>query len=274
MIAERLIGHRRAVSICEESMKRIIAALVLFSLLNGSLLVNNLVRGECGPGGTVVKIEPASVTVGSRGNKCVGDQFMLAVKVYNVPTGGWALYGLEVRLYWNVTYLEYVSHLVKAPVEHYADGVLREPIFIVKDEVNATAGTYWLAMATLSGQGTSGDGTIFEIIFAVKLQPIEPPAAITLPVKFDSFLAPSYACPLVHGREFGNVTICALASPDVNRDGVVDIHDIVAVGSRYGCREGDVDWSQNADIAPGWGIIDIFDCVTCAYHYGKQSPYL
>lgn len=255
----------------EESMGRFVVPL-FFLILSTSFLASGFVRGDCGPGYTVVKVEPSSVAMGSRSDNCIGDRFTLAVNVCNVPAGGWALYGLDIMLYWNLTYLEYVSHIVKAPVEQYPDGVLHGPIFVTKNEVNVTTGVYWLAMATLSFEGTSGNGTIFEITFAIKHQPFEPSPAATFQVTFDSSLAPSYACPIAHSREFSNITIGALASPDVNRDGIVDIHDIVAVGSHYGCREGDANWNRDADLAPRWGIIDIFDCVTCAYHYGEQYP--
>ena len=57
---------------------------------------------------------------------------------------------------------------------------------------------------------------------------------------------------------------------DINHDGRVDISDIVLMASIYGCTEGDPDWNPEADIAPPYGRIDIYDLVTCIYHYGEK----
>ena len=57
---------------------------------------------------------------------------------------------------------------------------------------------------------------------------------------------------------------------DVNFDDKVNIRDIVLIASIYGSREGDLGWIPEADIAPPYGIINIYDLVTCAYHYGEE----
>jgi hypothetical protein len=92
--------------------------------------------------------------------------FTVAVKIANVTD----LCGFDVRLIWNPSILEHVSHVAKTPVQAYPGGVLNDPIWLLKDEVNDTAGTYWAAAATHSSplNGTNGDGTIFEITFRVK----------------------------------------------------------------------------------------------------------
>jgi len=59
---------------------------------------------------------------------------------------------------------------------------------------------------------------------------------------------------------------------DINWDGKVDIHDIIMSVSIYGVTERDAGWNVFADLAPRWGVIDIFDLVTCAYHYGETYP--
>jgi len=58
---------------------------------------------------------------------------------------------------------------------------------------------------------------------------------------------------------------------DVNMDNKVDINDIVLMATSFYSREGDPDWIPEADLAPLWGFIDIFDIATCAYHYGKTQ---
>jgi len=57
---------------------------------------------------------------------------------------------------------------------------------------------------------------------------------------------------------------------DINDDRVVDILDIVAITSIYGCKEGELKWNPEADLAPQYGRIDILDLVTCTSHYGEK----
>jgi hypothetical protein len=57
---------------------------------------------------------------------------------------------------------------------------------------------------------------------------------------------------------------------DVNGDGIIDIYDLTAACVSYDARVGDPKWNEEADVAPEWGIIDIFDIVTIAYQYNKQ----
>jgi len=57
---------------------------------------------------------------------------------------------------------------------------------------------------------------------------------------------------------------------DVNLDFKVDILDLVAIARIYECTEEDPEWSPLADLARQWGRIDLFDLVTCAYHYGEK----
>ncbi len=57
---------------------------------------------------------------------------------------------------------------------------------------------------------------------------------------------------------------------DVTLDFKVDIFDLVSICLIYGCTEESIGWNPFADLAPIWGLIDIFDLVTCAYHYGEE----
>lgn len=59
---------------------------------------------------------------------------------------------------------------------------------------------------------------------------------------------------------------------DINDDRVVDILDIVAIASIYNCKEGELKWNPEADLAQPYGKIDIFDLVTVAAHYGEKTP--
>ena len=59
---------------------------------------------------------------------------------------------------------------------------------------------------------------------------------------------------------------------DINHDGSVNIFDIVAATSIYGCRYGDPNWNPEADLASPYGRIDIYDLLTCLGQYGKKYP--
>ncbi|MCK4669361.1 right-handed parallel beta-helix repeat-containing protein [Candidatus Bathyarchaeota archaeon] len=56
---------------------------------------------------------------------------------------------------------------------------------------------------------------------------------------------------------------------DINYDGKVSLYDIVMAAAAYGSTPEDPDWNPIADVAPQYGIIDIYDLVTIASHYGE-----
>ena len=57
---------------------------------------------------------------------------------------------------------------------------------------------------------------------------------------------------------------------DVNGDGRVDIYDIILIASIYACKEDDPCWNPQADLAEPYGIINIYDVITAASHYGEK----
>jgi len=57
---------------------------------------------------------------------------------------------------------------------------------------------------------------------------------------------------------------------DINKDGRVDLIDIVLVAAAYGSKPGDPNWNEDADIDKN-GIIDIIDVSLVARDYGKTS---
>jgi hypothetical protein len=56
---------------------------------------------------------------------------------------------------------------------------------------------------------------------------------------------------------------------DLNADGKIDIFDIIIASESYGVREGAFNWNRDADIAPLFGVVDLFDLVTIASNYGE-----
>jgi hypothetical protein len=54
---------------------------------------------------------------------------------------------------------------------------------------------------------------------------------------------------------------------DINGDGEIDLYDIMLAIAAYGSKPGDARWNPDADIAPQYGKIDIYDLITliCLY---------
>jgi len=92
----------------------------------------------------------------------IGHNFTALINITNVEN----LYGLDLRLQWNATLLDYVNHTATIPIESHIGGVLHEPVFEFKNEVNETNGTYWVAYTSSSpAPPFSGSGSVFEITF-------------------------------------------------------------------------------------------------------------
>jgi len=122
---------------------------------------------------TVVKVEPSLIELGNAAGDPIsipGTQFTVTVKIYNVTN----LYGFDLKFRWNTTCLEYVSHSVHVPRNTYLDGVLWNPILPLADEVNSTAGTYWIAYSSMyPAPSFNGTGTVFTMTFEVVNQPYD-----------------------------------------------------------------------------------------------------
>lgn len=176
----------------------IISLLILLSSL--SALINTASSQE-----TKVKVEPSLIEYYT---KATGKEFTIAVKIIDVEN----LYGFDIKLRWNTTYLEYVSRSVHVPKNTYLDGVLWNPIIQVADEVNVTEGTYWIGYASISPAPTfNGTGTVFTMTFRIKYHPVEPEqdANITLEL-YETDLAAYGGEPIPHTREHGTVILHAL----------------------------------------------------------------
>jgi hypothetical protein len=118
-------------------------------------------RGEVVPASLPkIYVYPSNVTDPSLSPS---ENITIEVNVANVTDFA----GFDVQLSWDASLLNYTSHLVKIPVEDHPDGVLHEPVIQVKNEVNATTGTCWIAFATLGGPSFNGSGTIFVMNFTI-----------------------------------------------------------------------------------------------------------
>jgi len=57
---------------------------------------------------------------------------------------------------------------------------------------------------------------------------------------------------------------------DVNHDLKIDIYDVVRITGVYGSQQGDPNWNCHSDIAEPYGIINIYDVITCTKDYRKE----
>jgi len=109
----------------------------------------------------ILFVEPANITDSTL---IPFQEFTIKVKIQNVTN----LYDLDIQMSWNASILNYTSHTVKIPVEDYPDGVLHEPVLLIKDKVNQTAGNYWLSYnSTSPAAAFNGSGTIFNMTLKV-----------------------------------------------------------------------------------------------------------
>jgi len=86
------------------------------------------------------------------------------------------LVGFDITFSWDPNILEYKNRTVTVPYETYPNpipplnftGTLHSPIQPVKDDLNATLGTYRLAKAHVGLNYFNGNGTLFKMTFRVK----------------------------------------------------------------------------------------------------------
>lgn len=241
-------------------------AIVLVFAVVFSLSTYSTISPPSPSASTVLRFDPASVELGP--DYCVNDTFTLKARVDNVED--LAAFGLQIK--WNTTYLDYVDHIVKVPVETYSDGLLHEPILVIVDKVNASKGTYDVAVSILVGPTFYGSGIAFEITFSVKYQPAYQEPDVNFMVKFTlEDLAPSACGGIPHFTENSNVTIYPYWNPaDVNDDLKVDIFDLVLGANAYLATPSDSHWNPRCDIANPYDVINIFDIVMIALSYGEE----
>ena len=245
-------------------MRSIIPGLIISILLISCMLETGSAPSTLSS--PVVRFDPATVELGP--DYCVNDTFTLEAKIDDVAR----LVQFSFEIVWNTTYLEYVDHVLKAPVEIYADGVLHEPVIIVIDAVNDSIGWYGASVATIGAVPSfNGSGTAFEITFKVKRQPIPPEPNVSFLVAFTlDFLVDEYTG-IPHDVNHCNVTIYPYWYPaDVNDDLKVDIFDVVLGVNAYQATPSDPHWNPRCDIANPYEIINIFDIVMIASSYGEE----
>jgi len=142
---------------------------LLISMLHISAQVQH--ASGLGEPTATVRFIPGSVNLYS-----AGEEFIVACVCENV----YNLSGFDIQFSWNTTYLEYVNHTATVPVESHPGpitpgpygGLLHADVISLKDEVNVTTGTYWIAYAALApAPAFEGSGTAFVMAFRVKQVP-------------------------------------------------------------------------------------------------------
>ena len=164
-------------------MRVSIVVLLLFnmSILSGGFLTSESTTNPSFPTvGPSVYVDPPKIL-----DKSMGDTLSISVKIFNltdtvVPDPAMPafrvislgnLYGLEVEFHWDPKILKYISHTVTIPVEDHPGGILHKPVMSIIDEVNATAGAYKVAYASMEPappfNNPGKSNTIFSMSFQV-----------------------------------------------------------------------------------------------------------
>ena len=151
-----------------------------------------------------------------------GEMFTAACVIEDVNN----LCFVGIMFSWDTDWLSYVSHTFTMPVEDYPfpqapspyPGIIHEPIAVVQDRVEISAGTYESAAVNLGCVPLfNGSGTVFTMTFQVTSQPQpENPCSetyIDTILHFEQIdLADPDAQPIVHTEQDGIVRIYAYQS--------------------------------------------------------------
>jgi hypothetical protein len=137
-----------------------------------------------------------------------GQEFIIEAYVRNVTN----LYGIDIQFAWDPEYLLYLNHTPHIPKDDYTDGILWKPGMFIFNDVDATAGTYWVAYACMDpAPAFNGTGIAFDMAFRILKHPVYPDPDVTLTldlVATDLSDKPGY--PIPHDKYDGAVVIHAL----------------------------------------------------------------
>ena len=203
-----------------------------------------------------VSISPASVV-----SPDVGEQLVLSINI----TGGENVAGYQLAVFYDPSALNYVSSANGDYLQvdsFFVDVVARYNWLETLFGNGIFDGSVRLAANTLAGAG-NGDGTLATLMFEV----IDFKAS-TL-VLSQVYLVDSDGTRWETLIENGEVTIPPepdeAISGDINRDGAVNIQDLVIVGARFGQR------GQNSADLNGDGLVDIVDLVLVAGAFTDEA---
>jgi len=193
--------------------------------------------------------------------------FTVSVRIENVTS----LYGLEIQITWDTTYLKYSGHTATIPVEAYAEGVLHEPLIWINDDVDENASMpgaepetrYWVTVVSAyPAPSFNGNGNAFHMTFKA----LNNMGRTALNFTY-IMLGNDKAKPIPFTSFNGRVTVTFPG--DVNSDLKVDGKDIAFLAKAYNTRPGDSLWNPDADVNND-GKVDGKDVATAAKNYGKS----
>jgi hypothetical protein len=157
------------------------SGIIIYLLLTASLLLIAIPKtpvtyvAYAAPASTSVRITSNVTSLGP--SNAINKTFNVTCTIQNVTN----LYGVDIQVGWNTTYIGYVSHTKTIPVETHSGGILHTPTVPVKDVVNesdagfsgSARGTmYWLVEAAMApALPFNGTGTAFTMTFKVKKHP-------------------------------------------------------------------------------------------------------
>ena len=158
------------------------------------------------------------------------------------------------------------------------------PALIVTVETSRSS--YYIGQSVhVYGNVTSDGSPVQTLLVALEVQDPNGTTVITRTLMTDTIGTYNLTFKLPSGAIGGNYTSYASATymtenatnsitfelialiGDVNRDGVVDIYDVVAVATAFGSYPGHQNWNPAADLVSD-NLIDIYDIVTVALHFG------
>ena len=95
-----------------------------------------------------------------------GDNLTISVKIFNLTNSNLA--GLDIRLSWDPTILNYTSHTKTIPSDTFPWGILYAPTVPFIDEVDEGIGTYQITEFTFGGppfNSPADNSTVFNMTF-------------------------------------------------------------------------------------------------------------
>lgn len=232
-------------------MNRNLSAVSMLLLLSGAFLL--LVPYAHSSLIADVSVKPVKTTAGR-----LGKTFDVNVTISDVTN----LYAYEFKLGYNTTLLDATR------VRNGTFFPLPPKSWVAKMAVNDTAGVVWVAVTLLAPElPKSGSGVLARITFNVTYTTIWPETAGCPLHLYDVKLSDSGANTIVCNVLDGQYEFVPLHE-DLNRDGKVDVFDLIIVGIAFGSTPADLNWDPRADLKPD-NIIDIYDIVLVAANFGK-----
>lgn len=235
----------------------VVVALAGLAALNSAIGGQSLAAGDDDP--AIVRCEP-SVVSGPATTTLTVDLY-----VENAVN----LYGADIRFTFDTTLAQVVDADPAMPgvqIQPLADFLV--PGFVIRKEADNVSGLIWYAVTQLNpSPPVTGSGALARVTF----QP-QSTAAFTMPVTNHQLAAPGGE-PLPSVAEA--CTVVFQPCYDVNADGQVNVHDLIAEAIRWPLTAADPD-PDNDPLTPNYeplydlnhdGVIDIIDIMLASSHW-------